>query len=578
MANWLFYEMVVLTALIAGGLLLMLWIRNHGERKNGGVRSTDDTKHIINRALKALNCTAKWQVEADTAAAHYDYQGGHFSLRIDRDSPYTSMVYPRFFEAQLEDIELVRFLCNECNVKTEACFLVYSVDDDQATVDVHVVASLSLHPNTAQDELARVMGAAFHWQHVFTMRYAQLAETSKRAYNHDVEKQNAKWKRELFLTRELEISHQDDGVNWAAGFHTELSLRDMLQAVVGLTDIVVARLTTTGGNGETTIIDEPEAIMATHFAPLLIQDGRFVNRSAVALLDYFDPRNPVQLRHLTITLVAEDETAHTLYYRVTMAATPLSMSMEAPNDIDRRRQMSSVLVGYDLTTSEKRMEEFRYILKEAKAKQMMGQTDELTDDERLLCELEDPSCGPALLRGRALYEQKRYYESILLLENIFWRMQGAFDAMGLPGREVFMEVSYLVGSCYAHLRQYRVAYYFLQLTLPAHRMLYMETFVNCLVNSHDFRAMTFIDSFLQELQPMMGPDQDEDASPMEGEVGAFVCFLTRRKAFLLVRGENYDEAEPLLRRLLDDPNSSSFALKELAYIQRMKTGAGTTST
>lgn len=51
---------------------------------------------------------------------------------------------------------------------------------------------------------------------------------------------------------------------------------------------------------------------------------------------------------------------------------------------------------------------------------------------------------------------------------------------------------------------------------------------------------------------------------------SFVSFLKRRKAFLLVRQGSYDEAEKLLKQLLDDPENSYFALKELAYIQKKK--------
>lgn len=39
---------------------------------------------------------------------------------------------------------------------------------------------------------------------------------------------------------------------------------------------------------------------------------------------------------------------------------------------------------------------------------------------------------------------------------------------------------------------------------------------------------------------------------------------------MLVREKKYDEAEQLLKQLLDDPENSSFALNELAYIQKMK--------
>ena len=50
----------------------------------------------------------------------------------------------------------------------------------------------------------------------------------------------------------------------------------------------------------------------------------------------------------------------------------------------------------------------------------------------------------------------------------------------------------------------------------------------------------------------------------------FAAFVKRRKAYLLVSLGKYDEAEALLKKLLDDPENSDFALTELAYIQNNK--------
>ena len=47
-------------------------------------------------------------------------------------------------------------------------------------------------------------------------------------------------------------------------------------------------------------------------------------------------------------------------------------------------------------------------------------------------------------------------------------------------------------------------------------------------------------------------------------------FLSRRKAYLLVVTQNYAEAESMLKKMLNDPTNSDFALKELAYIQKNK--------
>ena len=54
------------------------------------------------------------------------------------------------------------------------------------------------------------------------------------------------------------------------------------------------------------------------------------------------------------------------------------------------------------------------------------------------------------------------------------------------------------------------------------------------------------------------------------EVEHLYNFLSQRKAYLLVSTGNYEEAERLLKMMLDSADNSDFALKELAYIQKNK--------
>ncbi|MGI6242148.1 MAG: hypothetical protein ACOYJK_01195 [Prevotella sp.] len=555
---------------IVAFVFIPLWRRHHDAESGLYARTQEDNKLSVDHALKKLNCKAKWERNQEEIMAHYDYQSGHFRIRLEKTSPYVRLIYLFFFDTDLDNIELVRNVCNQCNLNTETCRLVYSVNETKGTVDVHIVNALLLNDSNAQEVIERAMQNIFRWQRIFMMRFKALKETSDRAINRDAEKRDAAWKRELFLIRELEMTHQEDGPEWHGNPQSPILLRQLLASAMGLTDIVPARLTMTC-DGKAEVLEDADTILDYDISKPLIQGDKFIHLSAVALLTYYDPRDPVKQRQLTLCFEQEEQTDDTLYYRITLALSPVSMTGDTgTNEIQRRKLMSSVLLGHDLTSAEKRLAEFRYVWKEARAKMQNGQTDDLTDEERMLCNLQDPHHGQALLRGKALFEQKRFYESVLILENVFYHLQSSFTKMGVSAREAFIELCYLIGSCYTHLHQYCRAGYYLQLTLPAHRITYMQTFVNCLVNGRDFRAMLFIDSFLQELQPIVGENQQEETTGEMYEIIAFIGFLKRRKAYLLVSAERYDEAERLLKQLLDDPANSDYALKELAYIQKKK--------
>lgn len=134
-----------------------------------------------------------------------------------------------------------------------------------------------------------------------------------------------------------------------------------------------------------------------------------------------------------------------------------------------------------------------------------------------------------------------------------------------PQRVNIYEVCYCIGFAYCQLEQYDKAYFYLNLVFGLNRVTYTEAFVNCLVNSNDFRAVTVIDTLLAEVTRGM----EEGVEKAVYAVG-FRNFLLRRKATLLIRRHLYTAAEVLLKALLNEPDSSDYALNELALLQKIR--------
>lgn len=151
-------------------------------------------------------------------------------------------------------------------------------------------------------------------------------------------------------------------------------------------------------------------------------------------------------------------------------------------------------------------------------------------------------------------------------------MAEEYPAMDPEDTHNFYEVCYLLGSCYTCLGQYKEGLYYLQPTISTRRITYTEMYVNCLVNSHDFRALGFVNELLQDLVPPIENEIEDDENYQEEmhANNAFINFLKRRKAYMLVERKCYDDAEKILKEMLDEPDSSDFALQELAFIQKNK--------
>ena len=100
--------------------------------------------------------------------------------------------------------------------------------------------------------------------------------------------------------------------------------------------------------------------------------------------------------------------------------------------------------------------------------------------------------------------------------------------------------------------------------MPLHNIVYTEEYINCMVNGGDLRAYGIIEGLLQELANL--PEKERAKSYF----APFMNFLKRRKAYVLVERRSYEEAEKLLRKMIDEPDNADFAIHELAYIQKKK--------
>ena len=125
------------------------------------------------------------------------------------------------------------------------------------------------------------------------------------------------------------------------------------------------------------------------------------------------------------------------------------------------------------------------------------------------------------------------------------------------------------------MRLNKQAYYSLDILLPLHRYSYTTEYVNCLVNASDLRALNMIDHLLATLSvdEQKEDDEDDDGGEKEEDTSlvSFISFLKRRKSYVLIECRRYDEAESLLKEMLNDPSSSDYAINELAFLQKLKT-------
>lgn len=525
-----------------------------------------ENKRIVSKALKALNCTGEWRKEGDAALVRYTFQSGHFGIRIIGNCPQVELSYLFFAEAEMKDINIVRHVCNHFNLNSTGPRFSYSINEETNIIDMHILTPLLLDDDRAKDILSSAMVDMFLWQNSFIRSLTDVKKEAKSSATSDLEWSEKEVARDFFLLREQELRHQKKGAEWRQNDKEAATLKQWMDKVFGLVDVVFSELTVV--TDTVTVINDRESIASYNLSDTLIVDGAFVRQKAMLDLVFFLPAHPTTRRRMTFSIQQADGCEDVLYYQVVATLLPLPSGIGRPlHSKEVQVQSHSVLLAYDLRSTKLLQDEFVYMWKEAKSKVANGEENQLTEEQRLIANVESVDAARFVYRSRTLYRQKRYYEAISCLENAYRLLNSNIDKKSLEERNLFLEVCYMLGFCYNELQQYDRAYYYLTFVTGINRTLYAEEYVNCMIYLGDYRSLMTIDGILEDLHNSIVEDEEGE---VEQSVHPFLQFLYRRKAYVLVELHRFDEAEEMLRQMIDDPESGDFALDELAYIQQLR--------
>ncbi len=558
--------------LIAIALTALVVIRLVDLRKVMGAPRESNIKAIIKKALRQLNVNAEWTKDKDTISSRFVYQGGHFSIEVEKGNTFATINYLYFYKADMDCIENVRSVCNLCNINAENCRIVYTVDSKDNSIDLHFISEIPIAQKGTELSLQIALGNAFRWQNTFIKKFESLGKNKK----SDQEKKAADTDSELELMREQEMIHQAEGPEWHETAGKTFSLRHVLATTMGLADIVPTSLTITEKDA-TRIISNTNDILDMSVNAVLIDDGKFRCESAFAKLNFYDPRDLSCERHMMIDFEAEGHTKDTLYYRVTLSLPPSFLDGDTDEGSWKRQKlMTSVLLGYDLTPSQERLAHFRYVWKEAMSKVKNGDEANMTEEEMMLANMQDTHTAKNFHVGKRLYLQRRFYEALGHLTDAYHDLETRWANNDRACKDSINETAYLLACCYMGLGQHEMACFYIQATMPNEIGKLTEVYINSLTNRKDYRALDAINNLLNDLTRLYenhftDNDEDDDQYESDGtQFERFINFMKRRKAFLLVNLGRYDEAEAILTKMLNEPENSDFALNELAYIQKKK--------
>ena len=533
-------------------------------------RKKESATRDFEQFLKANNCTYKISKDEDATTFTFDFQAAHFVATIRKQDDCVEITFPCIASAPMSQLDLVRSRCNDRNSSNILFKFTYTIDNEENEVNIH----MSFFNNAIDDDIIKhELAAAFHFQREWIKAFDNDVATSKENDTSDLESELYKHQREMFLLRHLEMRHQLDlSAGAIANGTNALPLWQMLETVSPLPAARLLFMTVNTVSHQERIEDE-EKMRNLDLRRVLTQgegkEARFMRDYAVIDLHYTQGMDQVP-RMATIAITAEGQDDHCLYSRVTVTIPPRNVSrMNSLSNELRQPQSISMLIALDRSNDKQRQQEFDYMWSDAQLKVKNNEQHSMTEDQIMLSQAQNANVAYNLYWGQQLFLNKRYYEAMLYLENVFNSLRAHFFELNADQRNIFLEVAYKLGFCYNELGLNKQAFYYLDLIATDGNIRHTMELVNAMANGKDLRLFSFTDNVLSEVKRNFNQDEE-----LPDNIRDLINFLRRRRGYAHIDFNQLDQAEKIFTQMLDEEENADYAINELAYIKKLRQQRG----
>lgn len=529
-------------------------------------KKNESAKAAIEKFLKDYNCDYTVHEEDNSTIIQFEFQAARFIAALRKQDDCVEVSYPTMAITPVSQLPLVRSKCNDHNNSNILFKFTYSIEHESNEIHVH----MSFFNNKIDNEsMAQQLKAAFHFQREWKRDFDEALAIAKDSDSIDLESELYKHQREMFMLRRLELRHQFDSSTASIAAGTDaLPLWQLLDTVCPLPDCKLLFMTVNTVNGQERINDE-QVIRNYDLRHALVEgtgkEARLTRDYAVLDLHYTQGLDEMP-RMATIALTAEGEDDHSIYTRVTVTQMPRNASrMNSLSNESRQPHSVSLLIALDRSDDKKRQQEFEYMWSDAQLKVRNGEQNSLDEDQVFLSQVNCADVAYNLYWGQQRFQQGRYYEAILHLENVFNTYREDFFEMKSEQKNVFMETAYKLGFCYNELGLHKQAFYYLDLMATDGNIRHTMELVNAMANSKDLRLFSYTEGVMEEIKRNFSQDDE-----LPENIKNFVNFLRRRRGYAFIDFNQLDKAEKIFTQMLEEEENADYAINELAYIKRLR--------
>lgn len=581
------------------GISLYILIRNDKHRQKQDEAAKDAaapardkkglhrTADIIAHSLEPLNIATTRNEDDDSVNLHYEYQSGHFTVVVHQETEREiTLLYPGFASYTLANIDNVRYVCNELNAQSFKTRVFYTINGEENEITLHLTYIFAAGYTAARltQLLMAAMSEIFSLARVVADRIDEQNKSSEEQMISDIEHANGCNTRLRHLASEMEVLHTEEALsaNGGAPFDplSPMTLGELLSHCSALPEgSHLDRLRIVRDEHVETIEGEAASLVFPIHRVLIDGEGteaHFATGEATLKIYYtvMDDDLSHMADHVQVfQFDPTDETDERLYYQITLLTTSTFRNDDRSETLEALRlhaEANVLIFAHDKRTEQQLSAEFRYMWQDAKDKEAEGKLEEEgTEEQKAIVGLTRHNIAQVIYWGNRYMLEKRFAEAVRQFTMAWNFIRWHFEVLTERNKGLFYRVAYALGFCYFEMKQYKMAYYYLDGIERSGDPEYITELINCMVALRDYRVEDYLEDTRKRLENQI------DYLTREGEeVGdtlrSFHSFLRRREVYILVDKGRLEEAEQKCREMLNEPENRAFAENELAYIEQQK--------
>lgn len=538
------------TAMLDGILHGKAGAAHHGDA-TATSRIDRDFKALMQR-LQVTTADMPTEEGDDDTGVTFEYQGGHFVavFRNSASDPFEntmSLSYFNCYSLPAEQVGRAGELANTINnlMLPIKCSYGNNAEEGDVSFSLHATGVRVADNEESANYVKSLLLCFFRVQRLLFERFEQMKSESP----SEAEANRLIFGHQLYAVSRMEITEQESPWSEMLFQPSKLTIGEFLFSMFG-----------TPVDADTSLYLNGHLLSDNHteFAdmPLLshIIEGEGPTAAIVADAATLTIRSRShRQREILLSLRAEKIDDRLISVRVNAMQSALPVTpFRAPASVETQPQSRSVVLGVPCVTPEAFLAEAKY----------------MADELGLLEKCQSPDAAYNLYWGKLLYTDGRLPEAEHYLLNAYSVMAAPMqhpEQMSADYCETFYDVCYFLGVVNCAMGRFHHAYYYLDLIVNQHRVMWTEQYVCCLMAMHDPRCRTMIAGLLESVRHQR--DEAEESDPESAaQVTPFIEFLERQQIVLDIRDGKTDEARQALTTLLTNDPDSSFAMYWLSKL------------